>query len=582
MLRLNEGWRLSDGILAPVFLREPRDVVSALTEAAILREPDKGLNSLCCEWVSARRWTYELHFVRPEPTGDQLLGLYFERLAGKGCVRVNGVKKAEFCDQSLWVDMTQEIREGENQLEIVVEPRLHPLPGWDTLPEIGLCGGAFLHESIELRLESLHVQFSGNILTVESRLSHPLREDCEFCYRVLREDEVLLNRSCAAKAEGERRDVRHELKLRDLPLWQSRSPQENLLTVEMEVRRGQMLCDSVRFEVAAEKEKPLRVVQVDADQPDALLTAQMEALGAQACVPLRAARGRFSGTLCGGFPQTEYSLCALGSAMQREELLPVLIGGEEIWPPEEASLWRLRAKVQDLPDVDLCAMPFEEVCRYQRAMQAEHLRELAETKRLAGEMLQVRLNEHSWKLSSSAITDADGRERAAFYALKQAWAPVHVAVLPGDEQKERQIYLLCDGTQCDVMDVRVLLYDLKGGLLREKTFMSLSERNMLLGDFEIAFPDGRQALLLRTELRDSRGEVCEVCDRLIFAVSDEEKRLKALTGDTAEPEQLGGNIKNTDRTACVCLLAGGQYGTLLPGETREDARLEQAEWINPS
>lgn len=99
MIRLSEGWSLTDGIVQPTALAKPQGVVRALTEAGVLAEPERGLNSLSCEWVSARRWTYGLTFSRPE--GDLMRAFYLENLCGEGCVRLNGKKLADFCDQNL-------------------------------------------------------------------------------------------------------------------------------------------------------------------------------------------------------------------------------------------------------------------------------------------------------------------------------------------------------------------------------------------------------------------------------------------------------------------------------------------------
>ena len=256
-----------------------------------------------------------------------------------------------------------------------------------------------------------------------------------------------------------------------------------------------------------------------------------------------------------------------------------LCGEAECWPPEEATVWRLRSKVSDEPPCEACGAPFEAACRYQRAMQAESLRALAEERRLRGETLQVRLNDADWKTASRALIDQDGVERSAYWALCQAWAAAHVC-LRGRAAGVYEAHLLSDGTLRDVMRVRVSAFDRAGRLVSEREFVALSAGNSLLGEMHAPFPEGEELLLLRTTLCDSRGETVEVCDRLAFLRADDEARLRALTAKPCELEETEAGLKNASDAACLCLRAGEGYGFLLPGEVRKGARLREAEWIN--
>ena len=577
MIRLSEGWSLTDGIVQPLALSEPRSVVSALTEAGLLRDPEKGLGSLSCEWISARRWTYGLSFACPEE--DRQRAFYLENLCGEGCVRLNGRKLADFCDQSLWADCTQALLPGENRLEVVFEPRLRPMPGWDALPEVGLCGGVFLHESCDVRIESLSARRQGDSLLLSCRLARRRGVEYAVRFRILCGEQVLAEREIPVRLKERCGEASCEVRLPGVPAWSERRPEEGVLTVEAEARRQETLCDRAELCAVMGCERPLRVAQVDAFRADAQTNGLLERLGAQACVLLRAHPGRQEGGLCGGIPSAGYATCAPGSAMQREQLLTGLCGEADAWPPEESALWRLRAKVQDMPDAELCARPMPEVCRYQRAMQAENLRALAEERRLRGEELQVRLNDQDWKISSGALVDADGEERAAYWALMQAWDALHAAVFfRGDGVYE--VDLLSDGTRCDVVSVRAAAYDCRGALLSEREFIALSDRTACLGEWRAPFPEGEELILVRTEMKTSDGEPIETCDRLVFATDDPEARLKRLTRDPVELEQDGEALKNSAQTACLCLRAGEAYGFLLPGEKRGSARLSHAEWIN--
>lgn len=577
MIRLSEGWSLTDGIVQPVALAEPKGVVRALAEAGTLVEPEKGLNSLACEWVSARRWTYGLTFSRPE--GDRMRAFYLENLCGEGCVRLNGRKLAEFCDQDLWVECTDELLAGENRLEVVFEARLRTMPGWDALPEIGLCGGAFLHETEDARIERLEVEARENALHAVCRLTRRRGADFRLRLRLAAEERTLAEREVPVSLKEKHTLAACDLPLAGAPGWSEREADEGVLTVTAELLRGGTLCDGASLETVRPVRPITRAVQVDAYRPDAQAALLMERLGAQACVPLRGKPGRTAGGMAGSLPRAAYENSAPGSSMQREELMKALCGEAECWPPEEATVWRLRAKVSDQPSDEVCGAPFETACRFQRAMQAENLRALAEEKRLKDEMLQVRLDDADWKTASRALIDQDGVPRSAYWALCQAWAAEHV-LLRRKAEGVYEAYLLSDGTRRDVVRVCVSAWEAGGELVSQREFVALSEGNRLLGEVHAPFPEGRELLLLRTVLRDSRGEVIETCDRLAFASDDEEVRLRLLTQNPCEPEETEEGLKNASGTACLCLRAGEAYGFLLPGELREGARLRDAEWIN--
>ena len=170
-------------------------------------------------------------------------------------------------------------------------------------------------------------------------------------------------------------------------------------------------------------------------------------------------------------------------------------------------------------------------------------------------------------------------ERGAYWALSQAWAQAH-ACLREKGEGVFEVCLLGDGAVRDVMRIQVSAYDVRGGLVSGREFVALSEGNGLLGEVHAPFPEGEELLLLRTVLRDSRGETVEVCDRLAFRASDDEARLRALTERPCELEETEAGLKNTSDAACLCLRAGDEYGFLLPGEVRKGARLRGAEWIN--
>lgn len=578
MIRLNEGWSLTDGIVQPVELSEPRDVLGALSEAGLLQEPQRGLNSLACEWISARRWAYGLTFACPE--GDRQRAFYFENLCGEGCVRLNGKKLAEFCDQDVWVDCTEELLPGENRLEVVFEARLRTLPGWDALPEIGLCGGAFLHESEDVRIESLSAEPLVDALRVSCRLVRRRGVEYAVRFRVQCEGRTLAERELHEKLKDKNGEVLCELPLPGAPRWSERTSEQGVLHLEAEVWREQTLCDRASLETVLPDQKPLRVVQVDACRPDVQQAWLMERLGAQACVLLRDKPGRLAGDLRGGLPRTGYEPGAPGSAMQREDLLKTLCGEADCWPPEESTLWRLRARVSDEPDEALCAVfPMELLCRYQRAIQAESLRALAEERRMQGKALQVRLDDRDWKLASRALVDADGGERSAYWALAQAWAAVHVALVE-KQAGEYEVHLLSDGTQCDLMQVRAAVYEVNGKLACEREFVGLSDHSFCLGELRCDPGQGEDLLLLRTQLRDSHGNLLEECDRLALKQADAEERLRRLTREAAVLEATEDGIRNASEVSCLCLRAGDQYGFLLPGEVRQGARLEKAEWLN--
>ena len=97
-------------------------VYDDLERAGLIPDPYFEQNSLLCEWVANRFWSYQTVFRKPE-TGGRRVRLVFEGIDYHAHVYLNDEKIAEHVGMyvPLIVDVTDRLREGENTLTVVLE-----------------------------------------------------------------------------------------------------------------------------------------------------------------------------------------------------------------------------------------------------------------------------------------------------------------------------------------------------------------------------------------------------------------------------------------------------------------------------
>lgn len=110
------------GVTYPMEATVPGSVYDDLTRAGIIENPYFERNSILCEWVANRFWSYMTSFDKPETSGKRV------RLVMRGIdyhahVFLNDKKIAEHVGMytSIDADITDELRDGENSLTVVLE-----------------------------------------------------------------------------------------------------------------------------------------------------------------------------------------------------------------------------------------------------------------------------------------------------------------------------------------------------------------------------------------------------------------------------------------------------------------------------
>ena len=159
----------------------PGSVYDDLERAGLIPDPYFERNSLLCEWVANRFWSYMTSFPKPE-TGGKRARLVFRGIDYHAHVYLNDGKIAEHVGMyaPLAVDVTDLLREGENTLTVVLESAPDEMGQigytsrtwtqkarfgykWDfgtRLVDLGLYGEVFLEvcgdpiEDVQIRYES--------------------------------------------------------------------------------------------------------------------------------------------------------------------------------------------------------------------------------------------------------------------------------------------------------------------------------------------------------------------------------------------------------------------------------------------
>lgn len=126
MLDLNGIWDLeyeSNGCIRHLEADVPGDVLLTLMKNGIIPDPTVRNDFLQCKWVGERSWTYSRTFSGNFPEGQRHV-LVFQGLIYKSSVILNGIRLAEHKNmhRSLRIDVSHLLRQGENHLQVVLEP----------------------------------------------------------------------------------------------------------------------------------------------------------------------------------------------------------------------------------------------------------------------------------------------------------------------------------------------------------------------------------------------------------------------------------------------------------------------------
>ena len=566
-IRLDEGWTISCGVWPPLLLPSLSDVRGALREQGLLRREPAAMDALYDRWVEAQSWVYALAFDCPGE--DERAALHFERLSGRGAVRLNGKEIARFESGEVLLDITEGVQGEGNRVEVAFDPGLSP----ETLR--GIMGRVWLRTTNYVELRRVRAEAAGGVVRIASDLVAHTAGRFLFRYQVSMDGEMVTTGEFFERLRAAEARVEHEVKLPSSVPWDG----EQYYTVRLFVERSGVGCDSALVNVAMDAPAPRFIALIPAGRlRDRELARGARKLGAEAVhSPLTPDQGAL--VPCDLLPEGLLLLDrAEGAQGESEDLLAVPVGealeklanGERFWPAD-APVWRATGSpAPDKKDWEALygvnvlgdAMRY---ARISRLVQAEVLRQRALGARRAERPLTVLIAEEEPSLRSAALIEYGGALRPAYGALRQVWGECAAFDLPEAfaARAPLPVRLYSRGRRRPVT-VTASVYALDGRLVASTSFAAMAGADALLGELKFTLsPEG--VFIARAELNDDSGT--RQVDQLIFAVPDGSPLRGALLNPPrSELRVQDGFLHCGGSVAALGVWTGEYYGALLPGE----------------
>lgn len=182
----------------------PGSVYQDLLNAGLIEDPYFGMNSLYCEWVANRWWTYETTFEIDDILPKERLYLVFCGIDYAAHIYLNGEKIGNHVGMytRCEIDITKKVRyQASNRLTVVLEhaPDEMSQAGytslthtqkarfnykWDfgtRLVNLGLYGKVYLEKIGLTRIQQLHLRYIDNAIHVGTTVDSPCRI-CAECF----------------------------------------------------------------------------------------------------------------------------------------------------------------------------------------------------------------------------------------------------------------------------------------------------------------------------------------------------------------------------------------------------------------
>ncbi|MDD4772327.1 MAG: glycoside hydrolase family 2 TIM barrel-domain containing protein [Eubacteriales bacterium] len=163
----------------------PGSVYNDLHRAGIIEDPYYGMNSLACEWVANRWWTYETALTL-DPRPDRRLWLILRGIDYRARIYLNGSEIGTH--EGMYVparyDVTKSALAGENRIKVIIEhapdemgqigytSQTHTQKArftykWDfstRLVGMGLYDEVYIEETGSVRIKDVHVRYENGTL----------------------------------------------------------------------------------------------------------------------------------------------------------------------------------------------------------------------------------------------------------------------------------------------------------------------------------------------------------------------------------------------------------------------------------
>lgn len=585
--KLTEGWRLTDGILNDCLLAEPCDVVAALTEVGHLKNPEKGMNALSCEWIYLRNWTYTVSFDAPEGDDERCL-IEFGRLCGEGSVFLNSELQGTFVSGSARFDLTGSLRPGENRLTVCFDARLHERPAFcSPLPAIGIMEAPMIRMTNCVTVEQVNLsslmEGEAGIIECGINLNAHVSGKYIFHYAVSLDGGMVQKQDIEEKLPAAKRALFHKIHVKLPVVYDKEKADETIYSVRLTVERGGIGCDVYHMDTAFRPADSGRKCLAVHEWPLSAETAEkLISLNADAVLPLNApAEMLLENDFCQGLTIVREGEGISEMGMISEKMMKKYAAGEIYWPPD-GPMWRYRGG--GTPDSALMrnltgegvSMGAEKYALLVRFIQAARLTDQLNLLRKDGKRAVVPADEDFAYFSGDALIEKDGSLRPAAYAVKEAWKKRRVfsetpeSARPG-EKISITAWAADESVSGQTLSLRVQALKADGSEIAEETFTVMSGGVHQAGSLPVNLPAEEGIIVVRAEMKDMEGKLIDRSDR-ILCVSAAEPLKPLITLAASRLSMEKGLLKNDGSHAAV-----SAWQCLLPGEASAQAA---DEWLN--
>lgn len=566
--RLNSGWTLTDGIIAPIRLDRPMTIYAALRTAGLVPDAHFGMDLTAAEWLYARRFVYEKEFDLAPAADTERTELHFDHMYGDCTVCVNGAEVIPYAPGCY--DVTAHVHGADNRLTVSVAPEmpLRPFDG-DPLPARGISGSVSMQGVNRITLHSADFSAGADLccdMTVDAHISGKYHFTCILS----REGEAIATHDCHQRLIAAKQDIQLHF-----PLPENASGAYDLL---LTIEHNGLLCDQLRGSVMAASAAPDAVCHIDGD-PRAETEEAIYAL-----LPLLKQAG-FAGVsfqyiaLCTRRIETRMQALELVRA-EYDPTAPAFTGcmdaaalkryarGIPCWPPH-APAWKLRHS--DVPDMDAASarwgrLPADDIDRQTAAIrltQAQQVFDAIVAARIAGKGASIRCHADAFPRFGSAALTAPALA-AATQALQPLLAVFDMpeTVLPCSELLKLPVVLLSRHVRPLPVTVTATLYAPDGSVLSGVSFSAIPNGAVRPGELNCQIPADLHHVLLRTAV-EQPGEPPVICDRWV-----------ACGAAPAVPADLPHTLLEADGDTATCrealaigVVTARGIRVLLPGES---------------
>ena len=580
--KLTEGWRLTDGILPESLMERPMNVYDALREAGRIPDAEMSLNAMECEWISLREWTYSLLLDAPGED-DERVYIELPKCSGTGKAYMNGEMIGSLYSGAVRLDATGAMKdEGENLLELKFNPRHHVRPGMQRpLTETGLLCAPVMRTVNFALAEQMNVsaRMDGRdgIIEIELHIDAFTGGKYLFAYGVMLDGETVGRFEFTEKLKAAKRIVKHEIRIKDAMYFEPERLEETIYSVKFTLERGGVGCDVRHTETAFRKSAPTKCMAVKEWPVTGDMIDQLLETGADGVVLMGQPENAFEKNdfLAG------LTVIPDGGRMDETGMLAAkemerYASGEAFWPMS-SPVWKLRGGCAP-ENGETFSAEAERYAKAVRFMQAQRVMLSALDRRRKGEQAIVQADEDFAYFAGDALIEKSGKARPALHMLKAAWngARAYCELPEGGKAKcdrliQMNVWALAEGLRGSILTAAVKIMNAQGEELAEKSFPVMGGDIRLAGSVEARTPEAEGLLIVRSDLKNEKGEVVSRTEHVIAA--GDAPAVKILLD--AEETKLSSRFEKLRNEGGYAALSAGRI--LMP---REEAEKNEAEWIN--